>query len=200
MFVRSELKPASVVAPDFERQPEAHRLLMAAEDRQTISEVVEVVGRICAAWPTLGGMIDVVSAEHALARIMFNLSDLLARRQRLRQTRDGLRNQSYAGLPANNPAVRSLTAQMDRTDRAMSQVDAEISRRIAALEKTANASEIFISEEALRRATRDAEQVLAEFDHENSLWRPEPSTALTEEFEAVLTAYRELINPPDEAE
>ncbi|WP_148308103.1 hypothetical protein [Actinoplanes friuliensis] len=199
VFVRPGRQPGTVFAPNFEVQPEEHRLLVASQERKTMSEVVEVVGRISATWSELDVMIDVVSAEHAVARATFDLAGLLERRERLRRTRDDLQTLPNGGLPASNPAVRSLTAQIDRINRAYSQVDAEISRRIAALEKTAEVGEMFVNEEALRRATQHAEQMLAELDQETltSRLEPEPSTALADEMDAVLRAYRELIDIPN---
>ncbi|MBB4764111.1 hypothetical protein ACFQFC_07825 [Amorphoplanes digitatis] len=196
-FAGTERRRGSVVRPDDTRPAAAHRVLVTADGRAALAGVVAVAERSCAAWPALGTMLDLPSAEHALAQSIFNLAGLIERRERLRKAQDDLRAQTCAGLPESNPAVRSLGIQQDRIDRALSELDAEIARRTTALENVASVSEDFVCEEALRRATRDAERVLAEFADEDPPSRPGPSERLAEEIEVVLAAYRELMDLSD---
>jgi hypothetical protein len=122
-FVRAEREPGSALAAETDGPHEPCLTLQAGEDRAAMSEVMEAVGRVSAAWSSLGEMIDPVTAEHSLARMTLEIGTLLERRQKLRLSLHDLRSQSLAGLSADNPAVRTLKAQKKRIKHAMSEID-----------------------------------------------------------------------------
>ncbi|MGC9671233.1 hypothetical protein ACNTMW_32390 [Planosporangium sp. 12N6] len=182
----------TILAPQLRHRRDDHRILVDDEDRQALSAAVDLGERIAETWPALRGMVDTVAAERLLAHALWELADLLERRQGFREMRDDLAEHDHEGLPADSPAVRNLLAQRTKVATALADLDAEVGRRLAELTATAVAGENIIREWEIGELVRDADQRLAELAPHDLPGESRAGAALADQTEAVMAAYREL--------
>jgi hypothetical protein len=187
-----EKRPGVIRAPASDPEGEHNCLLVGHEERDNMWAAIVVGRRICETLPALAGMIEPRTAERLLANALYDLAKVLKRRQDLRGLEFELRQQPHLGLPADNPAVRKLLAQRDRVTQALSDLDADVRRRMAGLETAAVASDNFLREREISWVTSRADQTLASLVPADLPGAPDSGVELAEEVEAVLAAYREL--------
>jgi hypothetical protein len=166
------------------------RVLSQAEERTAYQRAVVTARRVRRTWPALSGMIDPVTAGHALTRALDDLATIMARRQEIRRLRDGLHAVREHDVPAESPALRALADQRERVERLWRETGDQANRILTGIETAAKAGETFLRERHLGETVRRAELVLAGL----SAGSPpaETGTELAERTEAVLTAYRDL--------
>ncbi|MFD0745005.1 hypothetical protein ACFQ1L_26715 [Phytohabitans flavus] len=158
---RARRRPGRILAPGFDREAPDYCLLAAPEDRNALGAALNIGKRICRTLPSLAGMVDTDAAERLLASALFDLAKVLQHRQDVRTLLIELRRQRHRGLPADSPAARKLMAQRDRLKQALSDLDAEVARRLGELEATAVASENFMREREIHQVTSRVDQTLA---------------------------------------
>ncbi|BCB76310.1 hypothetical protein GCM10022251_24870 [Phytohabitans flavus] len=185
-------RPGRILAPGFDREAPDYCLLAAPEDRNALGAALNIGKRICRTLPSLAGMVDTDAAERLLASALFDLAKVLQHRQDVRTLLIELRRQRHRGLPADSPAARKLMAQRDRLKQALSDLDAEVARRLGELEATAVASENFMREREIHQVTSRVDQTLASLAPTPLPGTPDSGLELADEIAAVLAAYREL--------
>lgn len=185
-------RPGVIVAPSIEREADQHVLLVSHEERTTLSAAIEQGKRISQTLPALAGMIDEAAAERAVASALFDLAEVLERRQELRASADDLRRQHHHGLPPDSPTVAKLLAQRERVAQVAAEVDADVARRLAGLEATARAGENFIREREIHQVTSAVDHTLSSLAPPDLPRQPDSGAELAEQVDAVLAAYREL--------
>ncbi|NJC71240.1 hypothetical protein HC031_16185 [Planosporangium thailandense] len=185
-------REGAILAPEIDRRPDEHRVLIDDEDREAFSEAIDLGERISKTWPALHGLIDTAAAGRQLAHALWELAGLLERRQDLREVRDDLAEKDHDGLPADSPAVRELRAQREKVAAALADLDADVHRRLSDLTATALAGENFLREQEIGELIRDTDQRLAELTPHDLPGGPESGAALAEHTQAVLAAYRDL--------
>jgi hypothetical protein len=185
-------RPGAILAPEFDRQAEQTVLLVDRQARDDMWAAINVGKRIWWALPALAGMVDTDATERLLASALFDLAKVLKQRQEVRGLVNELGQQRHHGLPADSPAVRKLVAQRDRLTQALSDLDADVARRMAGLEATAVAGETFIREREIHQVTDRVDQTLASLAPSGFPGTPDSGVELADEVEAVLAVYREL--------
>ena len=184
--------PGVLAAPELEQRRAEHHVLIDAEERSTFAEAMDVARRIVAVWPRLHDLVDAQAAELLVANALRELAGVLERRQSMRELRDDLGTQRLDDLPADNPAVLSLTDRRSRVAAALTSLDAEVERRMTDLRTTAVAGENFVREREIGAVTASADRELARLTPVDLPGTADPGTELAARTDAVLTAYREL--------
>nr|WP_296075236.1 hypothetical protein [uncultured Actinoplanes sp.] len=185
-------RQARAAQPGIFETPQADdvRVLISAEERTAYRRAVVTARRVRRTWPALSGMIDPVTAGHALTRALDELATIMVRRQEIRRLREGLHAVREEGLPAASPARRALTGQRERVEGLWQETGEQADRILTGIETAALAGETFLRERHIGETVRRAELVLSGL----SAGAPpaETGTELAERTEAVLSAYREL--------
>ncbi|MEH0819856.1 MULTISPECIES: hypothetical protein [unclassified Micromonospora] len=157
---------------------------------------LDTMMRIRATLPLLDSMVDPQYGDLMLARALWQLAELLDRRQEIRRVRDRLIQMDYSDLPADSLAVFRILAQIDQVRDLWSDNNGRIEKVLADLRATLESSSRFIRE---RRAESSVNQTLQEI--ETTLLNlaitapphhPDASENLSETTIAVLNAYKEL--------
>lgn len=185
-------RPGRIFSPASDRQAEQSFLLVDPRERRDFWRALEAAKRICRTLPALAGMIDTDAAGRLVASALSDLAKVLNQRQEVRRLVHELGQQRHHGLPPDNPAVRRLRAQRDRLTKALSDLDADVARRIGGLETTAAASETFIREREINQVTSRVDQTLASLAPAELPGTRDSGVELADEVEAVLAVYREL--------
>ncbi|HEY0696442.1 MAG TPA: hypothetical protein VGD43_01360 [Micromonospora sp.] len=159
--------PGTVVAPDLDRQPHLHRVLVTRPERAAFEQLTVLAERIGRILPALDGLIDRREAGELLAQALWDGAELLTRRQELRAVRYDLT--WFDGDESYQPDRAVHQDQRDRTGRLWADIDAELGRLTACLTDVATTGE---------QCARDRGSASGQ--------RPADGTV------AVLAAYREL--------
>ncbi|GIF20864.1 hypothetical protein BJ973_001229 [Actinoplanes tereljensis] len=176
-------RPGVVSAPRLSSDREQHHVLVKKRDRKAFSDAIDVCQRASETWPSLGALIDVPRAERQLAQALFDLAGALERRQELREL--------HAELTEHDGAFE-LAAQTTRATVALSELDDEVTTRLAALEAVAVAGEELIRNQQITELAREADETLARLTSTGPAIETDAGSELAERTEAVLRAYREL--------
>lgn len=159
-------------------------------ERPAFERAIVTARRIRRTWPALSGMIDPVTAGHALTGALDDLATVLVRRQEILRLRDGLAGVREEDIPADSPAKLALNDQRERVGQLLRETSEQAGHILSAIEATARAGEAFLREQHLGDTVRQAELVLS------SLSVSAPSagsgTELAERTGAVISAYRDL--------
>jgi len=181
------IKPGTITPPE----PDS-LVLVAPEDRNDLWSAIQVGKRICGTLPALAGMVDTHNAERLLASALFDVARVLGQRQEVRGLLNELRRQGHHGLPPDSPALRKMKEQKDRLKRALSDLDADVARKIAGLKATDAAGLNFLREREIHRMTSRVDQTLASLTSADHAGMPDSGLELADEMAAVLAVYQEL--------
>ncbi|MGK5678635.1 hypothetical protein [Actinoplanes sp. URMC 104] len=175
--------------------PSGAHILTASDERATFDRSVALADAISDTWPHLGRLIDVNQAQSMLADALWEISGVLARRQKLAAVLAQLSRPDFAAQSPADGTALEVQAQRDATERALADLQAELSHREASLRRAEQAGRNFTREEEMRRAIRAARESLQPTDPEQSaaaLPPSDPGADLAEQTRTVLDAYREL--------
>jgi hypothetical protein len=166
------------------------RLIMSRQEREAYQRAVVTARRIRRTWPALSGMVDPVTAGHALTSALDDLATILVRRQEIRRLRDGLSGVREEDVPAGSPAKLALAGQRERAERLWRRTGEQADHILCAIEAAARAGEAFLRERHLGETVRRAELVLTSL----SAGAPPGDTGaeLAEHTATVISAYRDL--------
>jgi hypothetical protein len=174
------------------RTPGTSAVLSATEDRLTMIRCVAVARRIQRTWPGLAHMIHPSEADPLLARALWELGGILARRQHIRCLRDDLAAVSHAGVPADSTAVRDLQAQRAQVEVMWRDVNAQVRDHADRLQATATAGERFIREQRVSHTAGTVRAAIAGLTATRPGAAPDAARDLAERTAAVVAAYRDL--------
>jgi hypothetical protein len=159
-----------------------HETRTLTSERAAFHRAINLADRISETWPSLGSMVDIPNAERTLAEALWEIADLLSRRQTLTGILADLSRPEFAAQPSDE-----LTAQVRATKAALSELDVDLARREASLWRADEAGRDFLREQDIRQAIKAAE---------DELTIPVPlsdaGTHLADQTRSVLEAYREL--------
>jgi hypothetical protein len=195
------------------RRPGARQLAQST-GREVFGRALDSADRICESWPELGALVGVANAEAMLTEALWELAGVLVKAEQVHialveLSRPEFMQQSQGDLTAHEVDDHRRSTQM-----ALVALNAEIGRRVTALERTEAAGRAFIRERAMRRAIHAAEESLrvisddspavpgvpgvlgvlgaARIPGVSGLGRQDAGAELAEQSHAVLDAYREL--------
>lgn len=179
----------------------AHRVLDDRRDREVFLTALSTALRTLRAWPVLWAYVRLDDPSPTLARSLWDLACVLARRAPVRDTRDKLA-QVLVDVPTDSPVHADVTARLAQAEQAQRRFDADVERRLRDLRTLADEADRFvIQQEALadarealteaREVIRDADPVLDEL---TGAYQPvaDAGAELAQRTTAVLDAYREL--------
>jgi hypothetical protein len=174
------------------------RLLFDTEERAAFDQALDVADRISDTWPQLGGLVDPGDAGILLASALWDLSGVLVRRQQVRRVLADL-NRSGHDERAVGETAGDLEQHRTSAARLLTDLDADIARRIGHLAAAERAGRDVIREREARRAVDDAARSLRGLAADRQLPQPtdDAGSELAERTETVLAAYRELIGDAD---
>jgi hypothetical protein len=175
-------RPGVISAPRLESDRDQHHVLVEDDDRRAFSDAIDLCQRTVETWPALGALIDIPVAQRQLAQALFDLAGALERRQELREL--------HAGLARHDGAFE-LAPRMAKAAEALSEVDAEVSRRLSILQAVAVAGEDLMRDQEIDALAREADETLARLTSAGAPG-PDAGSDLAERTAAVLRAYREL--------
>ncbi|WP_250001653.1 hypothetical protein [Actinoplanes sp. M2I2] len=167
------------------------RMLIAPAERAAFDEAIALADSVSRTWPHLGSLIDTAEAEAMLADALWEISGLLARRQRLALVLADLRRPDFAAQSPSDETALELRTHLQATEQALAHLEIELARRGSSLRRAEQASRDFIREDEMRRAIRAAQETLAPTDLQ-VLPPADPAADLADRTRSVLDAYREL--------
>jgi hypothetical protein len=140
-------------------RPDARQLTQST-GREVFGRALDSADRICESWPELGTLVGVANAEAMLTEALWELAGVLVKAEQVHialveLSRPEFMQQSQGDLTAHEVDDHRRSTQM-----ALVALNAEIGRRVAALERTEAAGRAFIREKAMRRAIHAAEESL----------------------------------------
>jgi hypothetical protein len=159
-----------------------HETRVLTSERAAFHRAINLAERISETWPALGSMVDITDAERTLSEALWEIADLLSRRQTLTGILADLSRPEFAAQPSGE-----LTAQLRATKEALSEMDADLARREASLRRADEAGREFLREQDMRQAIRAAEDELT-----TPVSLSDAGTHLADQTRSVLEAYREL--------
>lgn len=159
-----------------------HETRVLTSERSALHRAINLADRISETWPALGSMVDIPDAEHALSEALWEIADLLFRRQTLTSILADLSRPEFAAQPSGE-----LTAQLRATKEALSELDVDLARREASLRRADEAGRDFLREQDMRHAIKAAEDELT-----TPVLLSDAGTHLADQTRSVLEAYREL--------
>jgi hypothetical protein len=178
-------EPGVIVAPQLTSDREQHHVLVEDQDRKAFSDAIDLCQRTAETWPALEGLIDVPLAERQLAQALFDIAGVLERRQVVRDLQVEL---------AEHADASELAPRRAKAATALAALDNELTRRLATLNAVAVAGEDLIRDERIGALGREADEVLARLSDAGAPALSDAGSELAERTEAVLQAYRELID------
>ncbi|WP_250027183.1 hypothetical protein [Paractinoplanes maris] len=169
------------------------RTLIAPAERAAFDEAITLADSVSRTWPRLGSLVDTAEAEAMLADSLWEISGVLARRQRLALVLADLSRPDFAAQSPSDQTALELRSHLQATEKALAEVEADLARRESSLRRAEQAGREFIREDEMRQAIRAAEETLGSTHPESLAITPADTAAdLADRTRSVLDAYREL--------
>ena len=166
------------------------RTLFDEQERRLFQETLDVAERITDTWPDLEGLIDQRDAEWSLNQALWDLADLLARRQQVRRILASLESQKTEHLRPDSTASAGLAANLTRARTTLQRLENEAAARRASLADAQAAGTRFVHEQRTLKALQESSESLTALPVEST--RADIGAELAERTAAVLQAYQEL--------
>jgi hypothetical protein len=171
-----------------------HRILTHHEDTRVFNAARSATESIVRSWPHLSALVGIGDPSPALARSLWNLSEILLARAALRDKHQEL-VRARTDLPADTAIAREVDDRLAQVEAFLATVEADIDVRLNAFEDLAERCQRYIREEQAiaraHKAVRSADQALGDPGPATDI-ALEPGNELAERTRAVLDAYREL--------
>lgn len=176
------------------REKALRQFLTDPRDRTMFEEAAAHADRIVLTWPALERLGDPTDPHDTLERTLWDLAHALAERGELRTAVRELR--ASVGEPIGAGLLfAAVTDRQAELTAKLTEVDAEVSRRLGRLRHLAGLCQGFLDQRSAQSRARvrvsAADALLGAIDARPSR-DPEPAETLTERTETVLAAYREL--------
>ncbi|MEV0560345.1 hypothetical protein [Dactylosporangium sp. NPDC050588] len=176
------------------RERSLRQYLTDPRDRSMFEEAAAYADRIVLTWPALERLGDPTDPHDTLERTLWDLAHALAERGELRTAARALRASVGEPIGAGLLFAAVTDRQAELTQR-LTEVDAEVSRRVGQLRHLAGLCQGFLDQRAAQSRARvriDAADALLGAISGRPPRDAEPAETLTERTETVLAAYREL--------